>query len=198
MANTAIVTPQLLNEPGFLYYAPLGTAIPPETVALNGQTYTNFWETPWRPLGATVEGSTFSYSTTVEEIRVAEIFDAIKQVTTERGGNISFALTSFTMTNVQIALNGGTITTTAATTTSGQSQRIAPAKPGNEVRRMIGWESTDNTTRLVLTQVLNAAELSLAARRGTDITSIPCEFRMEMPLSGADPWVLMTAGTNRA
>ncbi len=198
MANTAVAIPQLLNEPGVLYYAPLGTALPAETVAVGGQTYTNTWPTPWAPLGATMEGSTFTYSTTVEEIRVAEIFDAIKQVTTERGGNIAFALTSFTMTNVQIALNGGTVTTTAATTSSGQSQRLVPPKPGTELRRMIGWESTDNTTRLVLTQVLNAAELSLAPRRGTDVATIPCEFRMEMPLSGADPWVLMTAGTNRA
>lgn len=198
MANTAVAVPQILNEPGVLYYAPLGTAIPAQTVALNGQTFTNTWDSPWRPLGATVEGMNFTYSTTVEEIRVAEIFDAIKQVTTERGGNISFALTSVTLTNVQIALNGGNVTTTAATTSSGQSQRLTPPTPGNELRRMIGWESTDNTTRLVLTQVLNAAELALTARRGTDITSIPCEFRMEMPLSGADPWVLMTAGTNRA
>lgn len=197
MANTAVVTPQILNEPGVLYYAPLGTALPAETVALNGQTYTNQWETPWKPLGATVEGMNFTYSTTVEEIRVAEIFDAIRQVTTERSGSIAFALTSITMTNVQIALNGANITTTAATTTSGQSQRLVPPKPGNEVRRMIGWESQDNTTRLVLTQVLNAGELGLAARRGTDIASIPCEFRMEIPLSGSDPWVLMTAGTNR-
>ncbi len=198
MANTAIVTPQLLNEPGVLYYAPLGTAIPAETVAVGGQAYTNNWDSPWKPLGATVEGMNFTYSTTVEEIRVAEIFDAIKQVTTERGGSMAFALTSITMANVQIALNGGTVTTTAATTSSGQSQRLAPPKPGNEVRRMIGWESTDSSTRLVLTQVLNAGELSLAARRGTDITSIPCEFRMEIPQSGSDPWVLMTAGTNRA
>ncbi len=197
MANTAVVTPQILNEPGVLYYAPLGTAIPAETVALNGQTYTNTWDSPWKPLGATVEGMNFTYSTTVEEIRVAEIFDAIRQVTTERSGSIAFALTSITMTNVQIALNGANITTTAATTTSGQSQRLVPPKPGNEVRRMIGWESQDNTTRLVLTQVLNAGELGLAARRGTDIASIPCEFRMEIPLSGSDPWVLMTAGTNR-
>jgi hypothetical protein len=198
MANTAIVTPQLLNEPGVLYWAPLGTAIPAETVAVGGQTYTNTWDSPWKPLGATVEGMNFNYSTTVEEIRVAEIFDAVKQVTTERGGSIAFALTSITMANVQIALNGGKLTTTAATTTAGQSQRLAPPTPGNEVRRMIGWESTDNTTRLVLVQVLNAGELALTARRGTDITSIPCEFRMEIPQSGSDPWVLMTAGTNRA
>jgi hypothetical protein len=36
----------------------------------------------WLPLGATSDGSTFSYSTTVEAINVAEFFDPIKYSTT--------------------------------------------------------------------------------------------------------------------
>jgi hypothetical protein len=198
MANSVVPIPKLLNDPGVLYWAPLGTAIPAESVALGGQTYTNSWASPWEPLGATVEGMNFSYSTSVEEIRVAEFFDPVKQVTVERGGSIAFALTSLTLAKLSIALNGGVVTTTAATTTSGQSQRLEPATPGTEIRRMIGWESTDNSVRIVLRQVLNVAELSIAPRRGTDVATIPTEFRMEVPQSGVSPFAIMTAGTDRA
>jgi hypothetical protein len=198
MANVAVPLPQLLNDPGVLYWAELGTAIPAETVALNGQTYTNSWDSPWTPLGPTVEGMNFSYSTSFEEIRVAEFLDPVKQFASERSGSIGFALTSITLANLNIALNGGVVTTTAATTTTGQSQRLEAATPGNERRRMIGWESTDNSVRIVLRQVLNVAELTFNPRRGTDIATIPCEFRMEVPQSGVSPFAIMTAGTNRA
>jgi hypothetical protein len=59
------------------------------------------------PLGATTEGSTFSYSTNVEAITVAEFFDPIKYATTERSGNIAFNLVDFTLQRYRMALNGG-------------------------------------------------------------------------------------------
>jgi hypothetical protein len=40
--------------------------------------FTDALPVAWIPLGATTEGSTFSYSTSVEAIRVAEYFDPIK------------------------------------------------------------------------------------------------------------------------
>ncbi len=199
MANAALVPPQILNEPGVLYWAPLGTAEPAHTVALNGQTFTDSWPTAWVPLGPTIEGMNFTYGTTLEPIRVAEFLDPVQQVATERNGSIGFALASITLSQLNKAFNGGVLTTTAATTTSGQFQTYEPPEPNALKRAMIGWESTDNTTRIILRRSLNAAELAIQARQGADISSIPCEFRMEIPAgTTTKPFVIATAGTNRA
>jgi hypothetical protein len=198
MANVAVPVGQILSDPGVLYWAPLGTTFPAETVAVGGQTFTNSWDSPWAPLGPTTEGATFSYGISREPVRAAEFLDPLKQVVTERSGNISFALMDITLTKLNLALNGGVVTTTAATTTNGQSQRLEAPTPGSEKRIMIGWESDDNTTRIVLRQVLNVSELSLSPGRGANVATIPVQFDMEVPATGVSPFAIMTAGTNRA
>ena len=101
----AVTSPNILVDPGFLWVAPVGTADPTNTVA--GSVFTDAIPVAWLPLGATTEGSTFSYSTSVEPIRVAELFDPVRYATTERGGSISFNLASYTLSNYRRALNGG-------------------------------------------------------------------------------------------
>ncbi|MGH3659603.1 MAG: hypothetical protein ACRDUA_23385, partial [Micromonosporaceae bacterium] len=75
-----VAVPLLLTDPGYLFGAVLGTAAPTNTVA--GSKFTDAWAAAWVPLGATIEGSAFSYSSTVEAITVAEFFDPIKYATT--------------------------------------------------------------------------------------------------------------------
>ena len=90
MTTPATATPNVLTDPGYLLIAPLSTAVPTNTVA--GSVFTDAWNVAWINLGATTEGSTFSYSSTVEPIRVAELFDPISYRTTERAGTIAFNL----------------------------------------------------------------------------------------------------------
>jgi hypothetical protein len=199
MANATLVPPQVLNEPGVLYWAPPGTAEPTHTVAVGGQSFTDSWSNTWIPLGPTIEGMNFTYGTNLEPIRVAEFLDPVQQVATERNGSIGFALASITLANVKKAFNGGALTVVAATASAGQYQTYEPPAPTALTRAMIGWESTDSSTRIIIRRSLNAAELNIQARRGTDIASIPCEFRMETTAgSTVAPFVIVTAGTNRA
>src|SRR6266508_4039491 len=115
MPPAAVATPVLLTDPGYLFGAVLGTAVPTNTVA--GSVFTDAWAAAWVPLGATAEGSTFSYSSTVEAMNVAEFFDPIKYATTSRQGSMAFALASNTLQNMKRAFNGGmcVITPTSGT-----------------------------------------------------------------------------------
>jgi hypothetical protein len=61
---------------------------------------------------------------------------------------------------------------------------------------MIGWESTDNTERILIEQAFQVGNVSISRRRGADNASIPCEFRCEIAPSG-DPFRYETAGTVR-
>jgi hypothetical protein len=193
MPPAAVATPNLLVDPGWLFWTTTDTANPTNTVA--GSKFTDAWTT-WLPLGATTEGSTFSYETSVEPMSVAELFDPVKYATVSRSGSIAFALADYTLTNLKRALNGGTVTTTGAGVTS-MNTLVLPT-PGNEVRSKIGWESQDSTVRLIVSQCLCSGTLEMAFQKAPDFASIPMEWSMEMPSGASQPFQMYSAGTLRA
>lgn len=196
MPPAAVATPNVLTDPGYLFIAPLASAVPTNTVA--GSVFTDAWPAAWLPLGATEEGSEFAYSTTVEAIRVAEFFDAVKWATTERSGTIAFNLANWSLSNYRRAVNGGVAALTATSGTGATAlYTLTPPTPGAEVRAMIGWESLDNTVRLVCHQTIQGGEVTSAFRKAPDLALIPCTFNLEVP-TGGQPWTLYGAGASRA
>jgi hypothetical protein len=192
MPAPTMPVPAISTDPGFLFWAPLGSAEPTNTVV--GSVFTDEWPVAWKLLGATEEGHNFSWSTTTETIEVAEFLDPIKYVTTGRTGSVAFALASITAENVKRALNGGTLTTTGSTTTT--KTEYTPAAMGAEVRCMIGWESQDSTERLIAYQCFNTGTVSIARQKGAAKATLPVEFGLETPASGV-PFKYVTAGVAR-
>jgi hypothetical protein len=128
MPAPSSVAVNVLSDPGYLWMAPLGTAEP--TTAVVAGKFSDALPAAWVPLGATTEGSTFSYSTSIEAIRVAEYFDPIKYSTTERNGSIAFNLANFTLSNWKRALNGGVAALTSTGTTGTELTTFEPPAPG--------------------------------------------------------------------
>jgi len=191
MANTTAV-PLLATDPGYLFWAPLGSTPPANTVV--GSVFTDAWPVAWISLGATEEGSNFNWQTSTEPITVAEFLDPIRYIATGRTGSIAFALASIHAVNLKRALNGGTLTTTGIGATS--MTTYVPPATGQEVRAMIGWESQDATERLVCFQCFNTGQVSIARRKGADNANIPVEFSLEQPATGM-PFQYATAGVGR-
>ena len=193
MPQSAVATPVIATDPGFLFWAPISTAEP--THAVTGSVFSDAWPAAWIRLGATEEGSTFNWQTSFDPVTVAELLDPIKYVTTGRTGSLAFALVDFHINNVKRVLNGGTITTTGATTTT--MSTFTPAAQGAETRCMIGWESQDHTERLIGYQCFNTGSVEIARRKGTDYARIPVEFALEVPVGGT-PFKYLTAGAARS
>jgi hypothetical protein len=195
MAPSAVAVPNVLSDPGYLFIAPLASSAP--TMTVTGSVFTDTWPVAWLPLGATEDGSEFSYSTKVDPIRVAEFFDPIQFRTTERGGSIAFNLANFGLSNYRRALNGGTAALTA-TSGSGTTAlyQVSPPTPGSEVRCMIGWESLDNTLRLVCYQTIQGGEVKSSFKKAPSLAVIPCTFNLEVPTSGV-PFTFSGAGATR-
>jgi hypothetical protein len=195
MAPSAVAVPTLLTNPGYLFIAPLATSAPTNTVV--GSVFTDSWSGSWLPLGATEAGTTFTYQTTVQPFTVAEYFDPIKYFTTDRSGSIAFNLANWALSNYNRALNGGVA---ALTATSGSGTTalytVTPPAVGSETRCMIGWESLDNTLRLVCYQTLQGGAIASAFQKPPSVASIPCTFNLEIP-SGGTPFSLFSAGTAR-
>jgi hypothetical protein len=194
-APASFSAPKILSDPGYLWLAPLGTAAPTNTVT--GGLFTDVVAAAWIPLGATVEGSTLSYSTSVEAIRVAEFFDPIKYATTERSGSMAFALANWTASNVKRAMNGGVAALTSTGTTGSELTRLTPPAPGSEVRSMVLWESTDATVRVLLYQVLQGGDVSIEFKKAPSFAGIPFTMNMEIPAGSAAPFDIWTAGLTR-
>lgn len=190
-----VATPLLMTSPGYLFGAPLGTAEPTNTVA--GSKFTDAWAAAWIPLGATAEGSTFQYQTELEAVTVAEFFDPIRWETTSRQGSMAFALANYTLHNFKRALNGGmgAITPTSGTGATALGT-FEPPDPGTEVRIMLGWESQDGTSRIIMRQVINGSEISAEFKKAPALATIPCQFNFEVP-SAAKPFAIYSAGAGR-
>ena len=192
----SVAAPVILTDPGMLWIAPLATADPSNTVT--GSVFTDDPAAAWIPLGATEDGTTFNYQTNVQPITVAEFFDPIKYATTDRSGSIAFNLSSFTLSNYQRALNGGIAALTATSGTGATSLfTFSPPTPGNEVRAMILWESTDRTLRIRCSQCIQGGTVSSAFKKAPDNAAIPCTFNMEIPAGGSTPFTMWSAGTTR-
>lgn len=191
-----INTPNILSDPGYLFGAPLLTAEPTNTVA--SSKFTDAWPVAWIGLGPTEDGSTFSWQSTVEPIRVAELFDPVKYATTEQSGSIAFSLADWTLSNLKRALNGGMgslspVSGTGAT----QLNKYEPPEPSEIVRIMIGWESLDGTVRLIARQCLNGGAVQSAFKKAPDKALIPFNLSLERP-AAAKSFVVYSAGTARA
>lgn len=192
MANTT-ATPAITTGAGFLFWAPLATAEPSNTVAAS--VFTDAWPGAWINLGATADGSKFAQETSVEAIKVAELFDAVAWKTTDRSASVAFALASDTLTNLKKVLNGGTLSVVSGTGATTLTSYTPPA-PGAEVRCMIGWESLDADIRLICFQCFQGGSMEQEFNKAPAFATIPATFNLEVPSSGI-PWKKYAAGTTR-
>ncbi len=178
MANATISAEALSLGPGKLSWAPVGTALPTD--------HTTPLDPAFEEVGSTEEGSEFSYEITSDPIEVAESLDPLFYKTTGRNGTVSFAMAENTVRNLTLAFNGGTVATYGTGATAGFSYE--PPEPGQEVARVLVFESEDGEERWVFKQVTQGGSVSVARRKGADKATIPVEFRLERPVDGSQPF----------
>src|SRR5206468_2825510 len=156
-------TPNLLTDPGALYYAILGTTLPTNTVV--GGVFTDSWPVAWISPGMTADGTEFHATTTSTPITAAEAIDPIAYRTTDRSTTLNF-----TATNVALALNGGPKAVTGSTGTT--LTQVSPPAPGQEIRYMWGWESVNKDVRLIGYQGFNSGDLSVMLKKAPSTASL--------------------------
>lgn len=186
--------PNVLTDPGFIFWAPLGTAIP---VTAPVASVLPALPVAWINLGATEDGSQFNYESRVEAVTAAEFFDPIRYATVERTGNMSFTLIDWTLHNLRRVLNApASAVSIVSGTGATQLNAFEPPDPGGEVRCMIAWESLASDVRIYLRQTINSGSIGSAFRKAPAKAGFACTFNMEVP-SGAKPFIVHTSGTTR-
>jgi hypothetical protein len=193
MANPTAVLPALLTDPGYLYWAPLGSTLP--TGVSTASVFSDTWPVAWIPMGMTLSGTDFDNNTTASPILAAELIDPIAYRTTARTGTLTFALLDIVAKKLAWAYNGATTAVTGAGATT--ITKLDPPAIGTEVRAMIGFESLDSTFRFIAYQVFNSGSIKLSFNKAPATTSIPWTGMLEKPAS-TQPWSMWTAGAVRA
>lgn len=158
--------------PGKLYFAAVGS-VEPATLA-------TAWAAPWVDLGYTLEGSSFTISPQYEEVEVAEEVDPIDIQSTGRTMTVAFALAQLTAENLQLVLNGGTITTG-----TGEKTIEPAANTAVPTYTALGWRSNDAKEQFVWRRCLQSGDIEIARRRAPDKAVIPASFRVLLPATGA-------------
>jgi hypothetical protein len=191
MPTTAV--PTLLTDPGYIFAAPPLTAEPVNTVV--GSKFTDAWPVAWVSCGATSDGSEWDYAIKTAAIMAAEFFDALVWRTTERSGTYAFSMMSWTLTNLKLALNGGTQTIVSGTTTT-QLNSYTPPAPGAEIRTMIGWEALSADVRLIIYQSISSSTVKTTMKKAPATAELPVSLNFEVPSSGF-PFKWYTSGVGR-
>lgn len=156
---------------GRLLIAPLGTAVP--------ATLSGAWNVAWTEIGYTNEGSTFTFEGDFEDVNVEEELDPIGTYQTARRAMVEFAAAELTATNLQTALNGGTITSGTGIVT------FDPPEVGDFEHTMLGWEAEDNLERWVFRKCLQVGNIGVARRRAPNKATLPMQFRALKPTGAA-------------
>lgn len=152
--------------PGRLYIAPIGTTEP--------TTLTGALDSAWIDLGYTDEGSEFTLGIETENVEVAEELEPIRQETTARTIELTFALAQMTAANLQYVFNGGTIASDGA----GHYEFTFP-ELGSEDYQMLLWQDNtapSNKQRWLFRKVRNGGDVAIAHRRGAEKQTLPVTF----------------------
>lgn len=159
--------------PGLVYYAPLGTA---EPVSLTGAL-----DVAYLPLGYTETGSEDDITNTFDEVEVAEELVPVAMVKSKQVISIKVVAMEVTARNLQLALNGGTISAP-----SGGYVTFDPPLPGaTDTHVMVLWQSDDGKERWLFRECLQVGSITIPRQKGKNIAKIPIEFRALVPATGS-------------
>jgi hypothetical protein len=177
---------------GAILWALIGTTEPANTVT--GGVFSDAWPVGWNPVGATVDGNILNYQTTVEGVDAAEFLDPIAYETESRAGKLEFQAINIIASNLALALNGGTFTTTGSGATL--KTIVRPPASGAERRIMLGWEARDSKERYVVRQAFQGGEIAIPRNKGAaNKARIPMTFNFELPDTGLEIYDHVFAGT---
>jgi hypothetical protein len=183
----------LAKGPGTLFYADPGTAFPTYTVV--GSVWSDNTWASWTQWGITKGGSEWTIDVSQDPIQAAEYIDDIDQVTTGRVVSVKFEIMNITAALMVRALNRPT----PATTGSGTTKRTTVKMPGlgAEQFSMMGWQSTDDTERIIGPNCLQIGSMTINRKKGADVGTMTLEMKL-FPDATGEPYYHDFAGAVRA
>lgn len=124
-------------------------------------------------VGFTTDSQTHAISVTASPISVNERLNPIRFENTESSSTFAFTMAQINPTNIQLAMGGGTITTSGSTVTYDW-----PLNPGS-ARFSVVYESADGLERLILAKVYPTGGVTITRGKAPAIESLPLTLSVE-------------------
>jgi len=191
VSTNTVTSNKIESGPGKIWFAILGSTIP--TIAAASSKLTASFTTPWYSPGSTDAGITYTESTDTADIKVAESLYPVRTVTTGKSSRIAFTLNEVDDLNWQLAMNGGTITSSGSAGT--KFNTYVPPLVGQERRMMLAFVANSDLEIIVWPQVFNVGSVEYVRGDYETKAGLSVEFNAEIPATGyTTPYQRFTAG----
>lgn len=144
----------LVLGPATLYWGALGATEPADAVIAPAVA--------WTDLGATQDGVSLTVEQEYTELEADQILDVAGSRLVKRTFTIETNLAEHTLENLKIALNGGTITSTAGKAVYEPTKMVTSAEPTYTALLIDGVAPGGNPRRIVVRKALSTAGVEFA------------------------------------
>jgi len=170
-----VTTTNLIAGPALLYTAAFGATEPTDA-----QINTTPVASTWTDAGGTQDGVEITISREFLEMDVDQIVDMPGRRLTKRDTQVKTNLAEPTLVNLQVVLNGGTITASAAFQTYDPDDTVAATQPPYKALLLDGYAPQTSAAatmrrRLVCRKVLSIEDVETSYKKD-DMTLFPVTF----------------------
>lgn len=146
----AVDTTNLIAGPGTLFTALFGATEPADSTINDAYSASAFTD-----VGATQDGVTFDIQREFFELEVDQVVDIPGRRLTKRDFQISTNMAEPTLTNLGVALNGGTVTASASYSTYDPADDTAATQPTYRAVMFEGWAPRGFRRRVIARKCLS-------------------------------------------
>lgn len=186
----AVTVANLVAGPGTLYYGTFGATEPAASAVGSAPA-----SATWTDLGGTLDGSALKVNQEYFELEVDQLVDVVGRRLQKREISIETQLAEPTLTNLSIALNGGTVTASSGWSSYDPDDASSVTQPTYRAFMLDGFApsaSAAKTRRTLLRRGLVTAEVELAYKKDEQ-TVIPVEIFGHYVDSSTKPFRIIDA-----
>jgi hypothetical protein len=156
----ATTVSNLVLGPATLYVADFGTS--EATLTTLSSLSAPVTAAGWRDVGGTTDGVTLTIAQEFTELEVDQVLDIPGSRLTKRSLSVETNLAELTLDNLKTALNGGTITTAAGTSTYAPIVNATTAEPSYVALIIDGVAPSGKNRRIIVRKALSNDDIEFA------------------------------------
>lgn len=178
----SVTVTNLILGPATLYSGTFGAAEPADAAVTAAPA-----ASAWTDAGGTMGGVKLSINQTYTMLNVDQIVDVPGRRLTARDISVSTQLAEGTLQNLQLVLNGGTVTTGAGQNTYDPATAISSTQPPYAALLFDGWGPGQFRRRVIVRKVLNTVNVDLEYAEATQ-AAYACTFSAHYVSSAITPF----------
>jgi hypothetical protein len=178
----SVTITNLIQGPGTLYTAAYGATEPADADVASTPSAST-----WTDVGGTDDGVTLKVDQTYAELKVDQIIDVPGRRKTKQELTFATNLAEPTMTNLELVLNGGTVSASSGYSTYEPADDSSATQPTYKALLFDGFSPEHLRRRVVARRVLSIEGVEAAYKKENQ-TLFPVTFAAHYVSSAIKPW----------